>query len=190
MTTTTPTATESTTTTTPAADSSTEDTRTQDLHARSDAQVVALLRQWVEDYQAHPEEHSHFPSVARMFFEAVKALRDEEKRRAARGTHSAQDDMAARRQAHEEALVELDRNGDIVLDFGDGLHLITVLQRAIAAHDITLFGYESREEPIDACHGYNEMQQDAEALAHLAKVFYDSEWRSRRRLEAGITLDD
>jgi len=185
MTTTTPTATESTTTTTPAADSSTEDTRTQDLHARSDAQVVALLRQWVEDYQAHPEEHSYFPSVARMFFEAAKNLRDEEKRRTA--THGAMD---ARRQAYEEALVELDRNGDIVLDFGDGLHLITVLQRAIAAHDICLFGTGSQEEPIDACHGYNEMRQDAEALTHLAKIFYDAEWRSRRRLEAGITLDD
>ncbi len=98
--------------------------------------------------------------------------------------------MAERRRAYDEALVELDRNGDIVLDFGDGLHLITVLQRAIAAHDICLFGYESQEEPIDACHGYNEMRLDAEALAHLAKVFYDSEWRSRRRLEAGISIDD
>jgi len=186
MTTTTHTATESTTTTPPpAADSSTADAAAQDPHALSDAQAVALLRRWVEDYRAQPEEHSYLPSVARMFFEAAKNLRDEEKRRTA--THGAMD---ARRQAYEEALVELDRNGDIVLDFGDGLHLITVLQRAIAAHDITLFGYESREEPIDACHGYNEMQQDAEALAHLAKVFYDSEWRSRRRLEAGITLDD
>jgi len=98
--------------------------------------------------------------------------------------------MAARRQAYEEALVELDQNGDVAIDYGDALHLVTVLQRAIAAHDITLFGYGSQEEPIDACHGYNEMRLDAEALAHLAKVFYDSEWRSRRRLEAGISIDD
>ncbi len=66
-----------------AADSSTENTRTQDLHARSDAQVVALLRQWVDDYQAHPEDHSHFPSIARTFFEAANAFADEEKRRTA-----------------------------------------------------------------------------------------------------------
>jgi hypothetical protein len=98
--------------------------------------------------------------------------------------------MAERRRAYEEALVTIDRNGDVAIDYGDALHLITVLQRAIAAHDICLFGTGSREEPIDACHGYNEMRQDAEALAHLAKVFYDAEWRSRRRLEAGITLDD
>jgi len=65
--------------------------------------------------------------------------------------------MAARRQAHEEALVELDRNGDVALDYGDALHLITVLQRAIAAHDITLFGDGSQEEPIDARDGYNQM---------------------------------
>ncbi len=71
----------------PAGDSTSTDTRTQDLHARSDAQVVALLGQWVEDYQARPEDHSHFPSVVRMFFQAAKALADEEKRRAA--THGA-----------------------------------------------------------------------------------------------------
>jgi len=173
------------------------DASTQDLHARSDAQVVALLRQWVEDYQARPEDHSHFPSIARIFFEAAKALADEEKRRtathragAAKGTHSAQDDMAARRHALEQAYVVLDRESELALDYGDCLHLVTVLQRAIAAHDICLFGDSSQEQPIDVCAGYNQMRNDAEALAHLAQAFYDSEWRSSRRLEAGINIDD
>lgn len=71
----------------PACDLTTEDTRTPDPHALSDAQAVALLRRWFDDYQAHPEEHSYFPSIARMFFKSVKALDDEEKRRAA--THRA-----------------------------------------------------------------------------------------------------
>ncbi len=132
-----------------------------------------------------------------MFFKAVKALNDEEKRRtathgagAAKGTHSAQDDMAVRRQALAEAYVVLDRESELALDYGDCLHLVTVLQRAIAAHDICLFGDSSQEQPIDACAGYNQMRNDAEALAHLAQAFYDSEWRSIRRLEAGITIDD
>lgn len=174
----------------PVGDPATEDTRTQNPHAPSDAQAVALLRQWVEDYLAHPEEHSYFPSVARMFFEAVKARGDEEKRRTA--THGAafEQHMTARRQAHEQALVVLDRNGDVALDYGDGLHLITVLQRAIATHDICLFGDGSQEEPIDAREGFNQMRQDATALAHLAEVFCASEWRSSHRQEAGISIDD
>jgi len=173
----------------PAGDSTSTDTRTQDLHARSDAQVVALLRQWVEDYQARPKDHSHFPSIARMFFEAANALADEEKRRTA--THAAvEQHRAARRQALEQAYVVLDRESELALDYGDCLHLVTVLQRAIAAHDICLFGDTSQEEPIDACAGYNQMRNDAEALAHLAQAFYDSEWRSSRRLEAGINIDD
>jgi len=98
--------------------------------------------------------------------------------------------MAARRHAYEEALVVLDRNGDVAIDYGEGLHLITVLQRAIAAHDITLFGDGNQEEPIDARDGYNLLRNDAEALAHLAKTFYESEWRSSRRLEAGVSIDD
>ncbi len=166
------------------------DASTQGPHSLSDAQTVALLRQWVEDYQAHPEEHSYFPSVARMFFEAVKALADEEKRRTASHGAACEQHMAARHHAYEEALVVLDRNGDIALDYGDGLHLITVLQRAIAAHDITLFGDGSQEQPIDAREGYNQMRLDAEALAHLTKTFCDDEWRSSHRLEAGINIDD
>lgn len=98
--------------------------------------------------------------------------------------------MAACRQAHEQALVVLDRNGDVAIDYGEGLHLITVLQRAIAAHDICLFGNGGQEEPIDARDGYNLMRQDATALAHLAEVFCASEWRSSHRLEAGINIDD
>jgi len=58
-----------------------------DPHALSDAQAVALLRQWVEDYLAHPEEHSYVPSLGRMFFKAVTVLGDEDKGHAAR--HSA-----------------------------------------------------------------------------------------------------
>lgn len=98
--------------------------------------------------------------------------------------------MAERRRAHEEALVELDRNGDVALDFGDALHLVTVLQRAIAAHDICLFGDSSQEQPVDACHGYNLLRNGAEALAHLAKTLYESEWRQIRRMEAGVSIDD
>jgi len=98
--------------------------------------------------------------------------------------------MTARYHAYEEALVVLDRNGDIALDYGDGLHLITVLQRAIAAHDITLFGDGSQEQPVDAREGYNQMRLDAEALAHLTKTFCDDEWRSSHRLEAGVNIDD
>ncbi len=174
----------------PAGDSTSTDTRTQDLHARSDAQVVALLRQWVEDYQARPEDHSHFPSIARIFFEAAKAFADEEKRRTATPGAAVEQHLAARRHAYEEAIVVLDRNGDIALDYGDGLHLITVLQRAIAGHDITLFGDGSQAQPIDAHEGYNLLRNDAEALAHLAKTLYESEWRSSRRLEAGVSIDN
>jgi len=98
--------------------------------------------------------------------------------------------LAARRQALAQAYVVLDRESELALDYGDALHLVTVLQRAIAAHDICLFGDSSQEQPIDACAGYNLLRNDADALAHLAQAFYDSEWRSRRRLEAGVSIDD
>jgi hypothetical protein len=65
----------------------TADASSHDPRDVSDAQAVAMLRRWFDDYQAHPEEHSYFPSIARMFFKSVKALDDEEKRRAA--THRA-----------------------------------------------------------------------------------------------------
>jgi len=98
--------------------------------------------------------------------------------------------MAARREALKQAYVVLDRESEVALDYGDCLHLVTVLQRAIAAHDICLFGDSSQEQPIDACAGYNQMRNDAEALAHLAQAFYDSEWRQIRRMEAGVSIDD
>ncbi|MDQ2828591.1 MAG: hypothetical protein M3Y74_06035 [Chloroflexota bacterium] len=98
--------------------------------------------------------------------------------------------MAARRQALEQAYVVLDRESELAIDYGEALHLVTVLQRAIAAHDICLFGDSSQEQPIDACAGYNQMRNDAEALAHLAQAFYDSEWRQIRRMEAGVSIDD
>jgi hypothetical protein len=98
--------------------------------------------------------------------------------------------MAARREALKQAYVVLDRESELALDYGDCLHLVTVLQRAIAAHDICLFGDSSQEQPIDACAGYNQMRNDAEALAHLAQAFYDSEWRQIRRMEAGVSIDD
>ncbi len=98
--------------------------------------------------------------------------------------------MAARREALKQAYGVLDRESELALDYGDCLHLVTVLQRTIAAHDICLFGDSSQEEPIDARDGYNLLRNDAEALAHLAKTFYESEWRSSRRLEAGVSIDD
>jgi len=98
--------------------------------------------------------------------------------------------MAARREALKQAYVVLDRESELAIEYGDALHLVTVLQRAIAAHDICLFGDSSQEQPIDACAGYNQMRNDADALAHLAQAFYDSEWRQIRRIEAGVSIDD
>jgi len=69
------------------APTTTTDAPPQDPHALNDAQAVALLRQWVENYLAHPEAHSYVPSLARMFFKAVTILGDEGKGRAA--THGA-----------------------------------------------------------------------------------------------------
>ena len=65
----------------------TTDKPTHDLRDVSDAQAVAMLRRWFDDYQAKPEEHSYFPSITRMFFKALKALADEDKERAT--THGA-----------------------------------------------------------------------------------------------------
>jgi len=169
----------------PAGDSTSTDTRTQDLHARSDAQVVALLGQWVEDYQARPEDHSHFPSVVRMFFQAAKALGDEEKRRTA--THGATAATAARK-AYDHALVALDDNDDVPVDYGDVLHIMTVLQRAIAAVDPYVAGDMTGPYPDEyAC--YNDLANDARTLAELALACAAREVRHDRRTETEATAD-
>ena len=171
----------------PAGDSTSTDTRTQDLHARSDAQVVALLRQWVEDYQARPEDHSHFPSIARMFFEAAKALGDEEKRRAA--THAAVEaSMVARKHAYDHALVALDDNDDVPVDYGDVLHIMTVLQRAIAAVDPYVAGDMAGPYPDEyAC--FIDLANDARTLAALAQAVAEREVRHDRRTETEAAAD-
>ncbi len=192
MTTTTHTATEPTTTpTTPAADSSTADAATQDPHALSDAQAVALLRRWVEDYPAHPEEHSYLPAVARMFFEAAKNLRDEEKRRTATPDGAAEASMVARKHAYDHALVALDDNDDVPVDYGDVLHIMTVLQRAIAAVDPYVAGDMAGPYPDEyAC--FVDLANDARTLAELAQAVAAREVRHDRRTEteAAARIDD
>ncbi len=83
--------------------------------------------------------------------------------------------MAERKQAHAEACAVLDKDGDLAIDYGDALHLVTVLQRAIASYDPYLFSDTCQKEPIDARDGFNELRHDAQTLAHLSHVFYDYE---------------
>jgi len=96
--------------------------------------------------------------------------------------------MAARRHAHEQALVALDDNDDVPVDYGDVLHIMTALQRAIAAVDPYVAGDMAGPYPDEyAC--FVDLANDARTLAALAQAVAAREVRHARRTETETAAD-
>lgn len=82
----------------------------------------------------------------------------------------------------------LDDNDDVPVDFGDVLHIMTVLQRAIAAVDPYVAGDRTGPYPDEyAC--YNDLANDARTLGELALACAAREVRHDRRTETAAAAD-
>ncbi len=96
--------------------------------------------------------------------------------------------MTARQHAYDHALVAIDDNDDVPVDYGDALHIMAVLQRAIAAVDPYTAGDMKGPYP-DAYACYNDLANDARTLADLAKACAAREVRHDRRTETEADAD-